>query len=208
MRLLASRLSNDGLKVKVTSLKTDHFPASIVVILLAKILVRKRKDVYPIRALIDDRLALFKRLFKLWLILGIWGIFVRFLLSIYLPMKMGYLVIVEEYIPATIADYMYLRRVVRISCNTVSFATDLMLRLKHVSDPMLVIFLDAHIDLLKSRWSHRKSLDEEPDYIHMQCSTLLSLSKKLSSCRLLYINTTKQTIEETHKLITKYLMKP
>jgi len=65
--LLASRFSKNGLKVRTTSLKTNHLLASALTLILAQMLVRKRKDVSRIRAIFEDRPKVFRRLFKLWL---------------------------------------------------------------------------------------------------------------------------------------------
>jgi len=130
----------------------------------------------------------------------------QFLLTIYLPSVVGYTVLVEEYIPATIADYIYLAKKVGLPFRSLFSALNLMLKLMHLGAPTQVIFLDADADRLKFRWNCRGSLDEKSDYILMQRSTLLSLSKKLSSDEALYVDTSTQTIEETHQLIVNYLM--
>ena len=206
VKLLASRFSKNGLKVKTTSLKTNHFFASILVFILTQILVRKRKDVYRIRALIDDKPSVFRRLFRLWLSLDVISVSLQFLLTIYLPLMVGYTVLVEEYIPATIADYIYISKVLGLPFGTRSFASKFMLKLMHLGGPTQVIFLHADAETLKFRWNCRGSSDEKSDYLSMQHSTLVSLSKNLSSQEMLYVNTTFQTIEETQRLIVNYLM--
>ena len=208
IRLLASRFSKNGLKVKTASLKTNHLFASALILILTQILVRKRKDVYRIRALIDDKPSVFRRLFRLWLSLDVISVSLQFLLTIYLPLTLGYTVLVEEYIPATIADYIYISKALGLPFGTHSFASKFMLKLMHLGRPTQVIFLDADADTLKSRWNRRGSSNEKSNYLYMQRSTLLSLSKKLSSLDVLYINTTFQTIEETQGLMVNYLMKP
>ncbi len=169
-------------------------------------LFKKRKDTPFIRALIEEKPCLFRRLFKLWLTLDVLSIYIRFLLTIYLPLKTRHIIIVEEYIPSTIADHVYVARRLGLSPKSPSTAASFMLRLAHLGGSMQTIFLDAYDYVLKDHWrARRTNLDERPDYLNMQRTILLSLSKKLSSDDLLYINTSKQTIEETHKLITDYL---
>jgi len=206
IRLIASRFRKNGLKVKTTSLKTNHFFASALTLILAQMLVRKRKDVSRIRALFEDKPRVFRRLFKLWLSLDVISVSLQFLLTIYLPLMVGYTVLVEEYIPATIADYIYIAKAMGLPFRSLSSTLNSMLKLMHLGGPTQVIFLDADADTLKFRWNCRGSLDEKSDYFSMQRSALLSLSKKLSSHEVLYVNTAVQTIEETHRLIVNYLM--
>ena len=206
MRLLASKLSKEGRRTKVAFLKTNHLLAFLLVTLLAKVLAGKRKDVYPIRALLEERPAVFKRLFRLWLALDFLSIVLMFLTTIYIPLKMDYIVLVEEYIPATISDYIYISKAVGSPLKTSSFMINFLLRLMRLGYPTQVIFLDAKTEELKSRWKRRGSLDEKPDYLQMQRTILLSLSKSLSQDRMFYIDTSHKTIEEIHRLIVHHLI--
>jgi len=206
VRLLASRFRKNGLKVKTTSLKTNHFFASALTLILAQMLVRKRKDVSRIRALFKDKPMVFRRLFRLWLSLDVISVSLQFLLTIYLPLTVGYTVLVEEYIPATIADYIYIGKAIGLPFSTRSFTSRFMLKLMHLGGPTQVIYLDADADTLKFRWNRRGSSNEKSDYLYMQHSTLLSLSKNLSSYEMLYVNSTFQTIEKTQRIITNHLV--
>jgi predicted phosphatase len=116
-------------------------------------------------------------------------------------------VLVEEYLPATISDYIYLSRAVGFPPITSSFVVSFLLKLMYVS-PVQIVFLDAQEVELESRWRSRGSLDERLDYLQMQRTTLLSLSKKLSPCKVLYIDTTHRTIREVHELIVNHLVTP
>ncbi len=188
MRLLYLRLRRKGLKVKTASLKTGHLLAFILEVLLAKMLVSKGKDVYPIRALIEEKPHLFRRIFKLWLILDLISITIKFLISVYLPLKLGYIVIVEEYIPATISDYIYLSKLMKPPLKMDSLSIGYLLRMANLCVSMKTIFLDAESDELVRRWKVRGSPNEREDYIQMQRSLLLCISKRLSS-KFLYVNT-------------------
>jgi len=61
MKLLASELKRKGTKVKLSFLKTGHIIAYFLTIILAKMLVGKRGDVYSIRALIEEKPHIFRR---------------------------------------------------------------------------------------------------------------------------------------------------
>ena len=206
MRLLYSKLKQKGLKTKLSVLKSNELLASIFVILLSRIVASKRKDVFPIRALIEERPTLFRKILRLWLSLDIVSITLKFLTSIYLPLRLGYIVLVEEYIPATISDYIYLSRFVNFSLKMKSFTINYLLRLMNLCRPTQIIFLDAKDDELRIRWKLRKSFDEKEDYLQMQRTLLLQISKELSSMNFVYINTEAKTLEETQKLIMSQLL--
>ncbi len=205
MRLLYSKLKQRGLRAKTTFLKTGHLFAFILEVFLAKMVAGKRKDVFPIRALVEEKPHLFKRIFKLWLSLDLVSVTIRFLVSIYIPLKLGYTVLVEEYIPATISDYIYLSKIIKFPLKINSFEIIYLLKLMSLCGPTHIVFLDAENDKLTLRWKLRGSFDEREDYIRMQRSILLRLSKELS-CSFLYINTGTKTIKETHKLVTNHLL--
>jgi thymidylate kinase len=201
MKLLYSKLKQKGLNTKVSFLKTGHLFAFVLESFLAKMLAGNRKDVFPIRALVEEKPYIFKKIFRLWLDLDLISIVIKFLAEIYLPLKLGYIVLVEEYIPATISDYIYLSKIIDFPLKMNPFAIKFLLTLMNLCNPTQIVFLDARDDILVSRWKMRESFNEREDYILMQRTLLLQLSKKLS-CKFLYINTGTKTIEKTHELIT------
>jgi thymidylate kinase len=206
MRLLYSKLKQKRLRTKLSALKSNELLASILVILLTKIVASKRKDVFPIRALIEERPTLFRKILRLWLALDIISITLKFLISIYLPLRLGYIVLVEECIPATISDYIYLSRFVNFPLKMNSFTINYLLRLMNLCRPTQIIFLDAKDDELRIRWKLRKSFGEKEDYLQMQRTLLLQISKKLSSLNFIYINTETKALEETQILIISQLL--
>jgi len=206
MRLLCSKLKQKGLKTKMSFLKTGHLFAFILEILLARIVTSKRKDMFPIRSLVEERPNLFRRIFRLWFGLDLISITLKFLAGIYFPLKLGYIVLVEEYIPATISDYIYLSRIINFPLRVNSFAINYLLRLMNLCGPTQIIFLDAKNDELRIRWKLRKSFDEKEDYLQMQRTLLLQISKELSSMNFIYIDTRAKTLVETQKLIISQLL--
>ncbi len=203
IKLSASALTVKGLRVKTTFIKTGHIFACLLEKVLAKIVVGTRKDAYPLRALIEDKPRLFKRLFRLWLTLDMLSISIRFIMSVYIPLKMRRIVLVEEYLSATIADYLYLAKILGLPFKAVSPAVKFMQRLLQLGGPMQTIFLDASNGVLETRWSQRSSLTEKTDYLQMQRTVLLSASKR--SFSFLYVETANKTIEETHRIIISHL---
>ena len=203
VRLLARELNRKGIKAKVSFLKTGHLFAYLLEVILAKILVTWRKDVSPIRALIEEKPHIFKKIFRLWLGLDIISIVTKFLFSIYLPLKLGYMVLVEEYVPATISDYLWLSRMINFKLKPKSFAITLLIRLMDLGGFTHIVFLDANDDELRRRWRRRGSPYERGDYLNMQRTILLRISRVLSYNGVLYVRD--QTIEMAHQLIKKHL---
>ena len=206
MKLLYSKLKRKGFKTKMCFLKTGHLFAFILEFLLAKMIVGMRKDVSPIRALVEEKPNLFRRIFRLWLGLDLISITLKFLVGVYIPLKLGYTILIEEYIPAIISDYIYLSRIVNCPLKVNSFVINYLLRLMNLCNHTQMIFLDAGNDELKNRWRLRGSFDERGDYLHMQRTLLLQISRALSSSELIYVNTSSKTIIETQELIMSRLL--
>lgn len=206
IRLLYLELKKNGLRARTTCLKTGHLFAFILEVFLARILMNNRKDVYPIRVLIDDEPLIFKRIFKLWILLDLISITVKFLISIYLPLKLGYTLLVEEYIPATISDYIYLSRILRFPLKMNSFIIKYLLKLVNLCSPVQTIFLDAENDELYLRYKLRRSPNETEDYLQMQRTILYRVAKTLSN-NFLYINTGSKTPSEVQRLIINHIQK-
>lgn len=206
MKLLASRMRSGGLKVKVTFLKTGHLFEYILEVVLARMLIGKRRDVYPIRALIEEKPEVFRRLFKLWAALDAVSIYVKFLSSIYIFKKLNHVVLVEEYIPATVADYIYLCRILDLPLKTISLPLNLVMRLFYLGGPIQVVFLDANTKVLRIRWSRRGRPGETLDYLQMQRTILPHIVRTLMGNDFIYINTSKQSIREVHNKIINHLI--
>jgi len=208
MKILYPKLKQGGFKVRISYLKRGHLLVFLLEGLLAKMFAGKRKDVYPIRALLEERPTLLKRIFRLLLSLDLISIISKFLASIYLPSRLGYIVLVEEYIPATISDYIYLSRAINSPLKVNSFAINCLLRLMILCGPIRTVFLDAKDDELKRRLGLRGSPDERKDYLQMQRTLLLRIAEELSTYRLTYIDTEAKTLTEVQKLImTQILVK-
>jgi thymidylate kinase len=206
MKLLYSKLKQRGLKTKISCLKTGHLFAFILEVSLARMVADKRKDVFPIRALVEEKPCLFRKIFKLWLSLDLISITVKFLAGVYFPLRLGYTVLVEEYIPATISDYIYLSKIIDFPLKVNSFAINYLLRLMSLCSPTQMIFLDAKNDELKTRWKLRRSFSERDDYLQMQRTLLLQLSRKLSPHKFIYVDTGARMLSETQELIMRHLL--
>jgi len=202
MELLFSRLRTKKYHAISTHLKSG-FLSSLLIILLLKLTSVNRNDVYALRALLEEKPYLFRKMFKLWTVFDALSICLRFLLRVYIPKRLGRIVIVEEYIPATIADHFALARFLK--CSTSKIAVQFLLGLFHLGGYTQIVFLDASTDQLESRWTSRGSVKEESDYLEVQRTILLSIARNISSEDIIYIDTTDHDPETTRQAISEHI---
>jgi len=201
MRLLAYKLRSKELRVKTSFLLSGHLFSYLLLIILAKILCKgRRKNASAMRTLLDENLVSFKKLFRLWLVVDTISTCLKFLFSIFIPVKFGKIVLVEDYIPSTITHYWYYCQCLKLPVSSVNFSAKLMLRLMSCFSTW-IIFQDANTEVLKSRWRVRGSPPEKDDYIRIRREILLLLLQKIQPGRLIYVKTDNSSAREVHKLI-------
>lgn len=189
LRLLSAYLRSRGLKVKISTIKVGHLWT------------------HPIYMIALKRQQTFrnKHLFRLWVMLDVIALSLKFLISVFLPYKRGYIVLVEEYLPSALADYLYIANTNNHSYKDLRSIVVYIAKLTTLVDN-LTIFVDAIDPILARRWKQRGTHKERPIYLTMQRTLLLSLVKLLSR-EYIRIDTSSMTIEETHKQILSYLNK-
>lgn len=204
INMLYSYLKMQRIKVIKTVLKINVLLTHIFLIVLCKIYGLDISKRYPIRALIDDRKDVLISVLDLWLFIDIVSIIIKFFIRIYIPHKLGYIVLVEDFLIATIVDYNYLARELNISDKY--FNKNIRLArylLSLITDDMFVFFLDADLNILKDRWSKRGSPIEVDSYIYIQKNDLLRFASSFPNY--IYINTSNYSVEEVHKCIIQKL---
>lgn len=201
MKLLAEQLRKDNVKTTMVVLKTNHLFAHCLTLVLEYIMFGARKRAFVIRELIDKRPVILRRLFKLWLVLDAFSISLKFLWNIKLPLKWGYVVLVEEFLPAIVTDYVYISRTVDLQSRTSNGVIRFVSRILTSAGPMENVFLDAQSNVLQIRWATRGTPLEKPAYLRAQREMLLRCSMELSNHDCLYIDTTKKTVEQTQTCI-------
>ncbi len=189
MRLLAKDLKAMGFDVKVVQFKTGN--------LWAYSLYRVASAGWPI---LKNR-----HLFKLWMILEVLAISFKFLIWIWLPLKARRIILVEEYLPAIAADYLYIARINGHQPKDVRVIISYVYKLA-VLVPFISVFLDADNSVLKKRWKLRGTPDEKTGYISMQ-RKLLPLFVKLLSQSFIFLNTSDSTIKEINYRLREHLIR-
>jgi len=129
------------------------------------------------------------------------SICLKFLVSIYIPIKIGNIVLVEDYIPSTITHYRYYCQCLKLPLSSINFSSKLALTLMSRFST-LIIFQDAPTEVLKSRWRARDFFIERENYVHhTRRKILLSLLQKLLPNKLIYIERGNRSVSEVNKLI-------
>lgn len=204
MELLAYRLRRKGIKTKVSTLKTNHLLSHLLTTAVQRILVSDERNPFTIGVLIEHRPLILKKLFRLWLVLDAFSISAKFLWDVALPLRRGYIVLVEEYLPAIITDYVYISEAVGLSPGVAIGAIRFLCKILSSRWFTDIIFLDARQTVLRERWELRGSPNEKAEYLQVQRTLLLLCSKKLSD-RLLHIDTTTQSVSETNEYVLGHL---
>jgi hypothetical protein len=153
-RLLALELEKWGVPVRLAWLKTGHLLAYLLGLGLTKTL-RTGAKAPGIGSLLMERPTEFRRLFRLWTFLDLVSITAKFMSEVYFPLKLGYTVIVEEFTPGILSDYVFFADTLGIPIRHLDHFFAVMYGLSHQAGPASVFFLDAGAEALESRWSRR-----------------------------------------------------
>lgn len=188
IKLLVPELRAKGLKVVVTQIRINHLAAGLLSRTMALLAVRHRRDLLPLGALCEDKPAVMRKLFRLWMLLDVASISMKFLFRIYVPKKLGRVVLVEDYIPTSIADHMYLCQKLGFPECGFAFFTNHMLRLMKMGGPTFLVVLDAQLPSLGERQIRRRWKEVET-YTSRQRPILKGLTERLSNGRHLFVDT-------------------
>ncbi len=196
IRLLSSYLNSLGIKVRSTWIGSHHSLVYLLGKSARKAITKKRYYMNPLvnRPVFLPFLPLNKLGRKLWLCLELLSLIPVIFVKVSLPRFLGYVVIVERYIPATLADLVY--ALGEFSLN--SFIGKLLLRI--IRTNTLLVFLDADYVTIANR---RGEKTEPRMYINIQRRIYKFLSK-LFEC--LVIDTSQLNMEETQRIIRSYVL--
>jgi thymidylate kinase len=192
--LLYSYLKKRGIATTATFLKSANLMAYLFLKMIAALCGLKRNHVPPITTLNESRPDLFKALSFLFTLIDAFSIVIKYLFRVWLPLKLGRVVLVEEYLPATVFDYFVLlkiRKVITSRSFNVLYKLCALLasRTAHVSN--IVFFFDAPNHVLFERYSRRGSFKERKLYLEMQRKLLPSLYSKFLGRQVVFLNSSK-----------------
>jgi RNase adaptor protein for sRNA GlmZ degradation len=191
LRLLYSYLKMRDIIATATFLKTANLMAYLLLKVIAAVCGLKRNHMPLITALNESRPSLFKAVSFLFTLADTFSIVIKYLFRVWLPFKLGRVVLVEEYLPATVFDYFVLlkvRKVVTSRSFNVLYKLCALLasRTAHVSN--IVLFFDAPNHVLFERYSCRGSFKERKLYLEMQRKLLPSLYSKFLGSQVVFLD--------------------
>lgn len=202
VNLLAKNLKKRGFSVSCTQLKAFHILSSFLILVLL-FLVREKTQKNHYRILREKRALLGARVMTILTFLDIPSFLVRYLLTVSWQRKLRDVVIVEEYIPAAVAEYLFWWKIMGKKNQLSSIFINFIQRLFNRNEATTIVFyLDGTSSKLLKRIAARNTYTEQLDYIKMQRSTLLTITQNFSSAdRFHYIDTSSRNIVAVEKAI-------
>ncbi len=145
--------------------------------------------------------VLFKSLITIDLASNIFPIVTLSIFRIHIFLRFKYVVLVEQYILETIADYIYLLRTWKLNSKLIYASASLLLRF--MPKKTIVVLLVADSCCLEDRWKKRKSAFENPEYLKAQRTVIEICLKNLNNY--IWVETDKKSIAQTHNEIISKL---
>ena len=163
-RLLSKVLKSKGQKVVVLSLKRGFTTSIIEKTLYTTIYGRNRLYPYPLELLLRGAKAKLRRIVYLWFIINTFELYSRILLLLALN-RMGRLILVEDYVPVAILDYVYVTMKLEIPIGKVWGYIKALIRLYLKAYPSKVVVLNSTMEELIRRWSKRGRAEHSRMYL-------------------------------------------
>jgi len=164
IRLLSKVLKSKGQKVVVLSLKRGFTASIIEKTLYITIYGRNRLYPYPLELLLRGAKAKLRRIVHLWFIINAFELYSRILLLLALN-RMGRLILVEDYVPVAILDYVYVTMKLEIPIGKVWGYIKALIRLYLKAYPSKVVVLNSTMEELIKRWSKRGLAEHSRTYL-------------------------------------------
>ncbi len=200
-KLLATILRRRGLRTRFVFIKSFHGLSHLVL----DVILPRLTGVHNRMELIARKPHIIRALLPLILMLDFISFIYKFLLEIYIPLRLGRVIIVEEYIPATLADYAYLAWRAKTSNALLTMFFQAYLRLLALAPMIITFYLDAKDTELLSRWKTRGTPLEDKIYIAMQRSVLRKLASMLSK-EYYELDTTNKPLGSIHASIIRNVL--
>ncbi len=200
-------LRERGYKVTVTYLKVMNIFSYFILVLLYKIVQKEGNNTSIWRFLFKKKKDIIEKLFNLLAILDCISISIKFLFRIYIPLLLGNTVLVEEYIPAIISDYLSFK-----ARGLWGLGGNLIISLAQryhlmVHERTCFVYLYAPISILRKRWLIRGTTPEKDEYIKIQQLMLRKIIHQLKGNCIFEISTAHRPISLTAQEILNYLGK-
>ncbi len=206
IKLLCRALRKNGVNPKVSWLKTNHLFAYILLYLMSRI-TTGRRTAYIIRGFLTYHKRLFDRIYNIWLALDLISILLKYIATILIPLRLGRIILVEEYVPAILADLYYFNyRLKRKSKPWIARLYETILLSIYGKHKNIIIYLYADPQVLRERWIKRGTPIEDLAYLLFQEKILRKLVMRLPAEKRIFINTSHRSPIEVHNEIYRSLI--
>lgn len=192
-------------------IRTNNLLAYALSFFPAKI-IAKGEMIEPISTLHMKRPELFRKLLKLWLLLDIISIYIRYLIQVKLPSAFGRIVLAEDLLIGTICDYVHIANAFDLNLKDFRWALKSLQKLIITTHGLYVVILDASKKTLAERWSSRGSfhidkvyLNDPLDYITTFRRLPLVIVKALG-LSYLYLNTEGKSASHVTNSILRWIL--
>ncbi len=209
LRLLHQHLVKRGVNTKKACLKTGNLMGYAFLKILSSMLVVKKSDVPLITVINESYPTLFRACGFLFTLIDALSLVVKDLISIKLPLMLGRFVLVEEYLPATVLDYLILfrvRKVISRKSFNIIYKLCASLSASCTQGQNVTFFFDASNDVLFKRYRSRGSFMEKRLYLDMQRRLLPHLYSRLLGGQIVFIDTSSNSIPDVQQLLREIVL--
>jgi len=198
---LASWLKAQGIKHCNAVIRNNHLFAFLLIKLLI-VLGRRYEYDYPNggKYVFVDK-AILQRVGKLWQLFDVLSTLVVDLFRVRIPSLLGFIVIVERYIPDACLNMFHVAHFFGLSRSWTLKCIRFLLRFAQQRD-VLLVYLDAPYNELENRYLQRGSYVEPVDYLYFQKKHASFLRQQYPS---LYLDTCKSTLSETSRIVVAHM---
>lgn len=135
------------------------------------------------------------------------NVFILTLLALFrvrIPSKFYKYILIEEYLPGTLVDYVHAKLILRLNRKFLMRAIHVLLRLLYIDSTTIVLV--CNVQSLPYRWKARNTPSEAHSYLKVQEKVFSLWSKHVENT--FYISTEGKSVKETNREIRKLLNIP
>lgn len=202
IRLLARRLAKRGLKVKYARVKPYYPLTRLLLKYCGKTAPSTRRWITSAPCnLCATHTLLFKSAITLDSATNILPLFISSIFRIHIFLRPKHVVIAEEYLLETVTDYKYACKTRYLNPRLGLVMINLLLRF--IPKDSIVVILASSYSSLEDRWTKRRSILENSQYLETQQVIMEFCKKNLKN--LIYIDTDNKNIKDVHyEILSKF----
>lgn len=202
MKLLA-KLVRDA---KILNVKRG-FLASLLERALVRFIYGRYTSTYPLPLLLHGARVTLRKIIPLWYFINTMEIVARITIMYIINKVFKKIFLVEDYIPAIIADYFYLQRQLNVPLTSIRRYITILTKFHILTQPKIIVLTAQRQELLR-RWNIRGRSEYSALYLSIFEKIIPLIATLLSkdSTHLL-VDTTNMTIQETFHVLLRELAK-